>query len=224
MSVESDFSVRNTFIDFSPKNCDPRLSKSAPNTPRGLFSRDSCSSGTTKCSQDELDELDKMLMAITSGSECPTESWLRTLTWSSFGTGEESEETPGCESSSHDPEEIMERPSFFKDPSNCLNIPTWSIGAEYHAERWKDLNEFHYSPKHLYKCHPCKFYYKRGCEHGRECHYCHLCPRYEYLRRQREKKVRKEARIPDGVSRESQLFSEISANPPSRSKWMVTMY
>lgn len=39
-------------------------------------------------------------------------------------------------------------------------------------------------------CKPCAFLYKRGCENGVECSFCHLCDSGEKKRRQKEKVAR----------------------------------
>lgn len=39
------------------------------------------------------------------------------------------------------------------------------------------------------ECKPCAFYHTRGCEQGKGCEFCHLCPKGEKQRRQKDKRA-----------------------------------
>eukprot|EP00435_Cladocopium_sp_Y103_P052641 s878_g16.t1 len=41
----------------------------------------------------------------------------------------------------------------------------------------------------LRQCKPCAFFHTKGCSSGRDCEFCHLCPKGEKQRRQKEKRA-----------------------------------
>ena len=50
----------------------------------------------------------------------------------------------------------------------------YSMGSDGHDQR---------------QCKPCAFFHTKGCSSGRDCEFCHLCPKGEKQRRQKEKRA-----------------------------------
>ncbi|CAJ1407210.1 unnamed protein product [Effrenium voratum] len=53
-------------------------------------------------------------------------------------------------------------------------LENYSMGAAGHEVR---------------QCRPCAFFHTKGCSSGRDCEFCHLCPKGEKQRRQKEKRA-----------------------------------
>merc|ERR1711869_174642 len=74
------------------------------------------------------------------------------------------------------PEELTG--SLAEDTSGTLainltySLGMWSIGSAEHAKG---------------NCKPCGFLWKKGCQKGQNCGFCHLCPADEVKKRKREK-------------------------------------
>lgn len=51
--------------------------------------------------------------------------------------------------------------------------PLWCIGSELH---------------YLGQCHPCQWYWTKGCREGRKCTWCHICPKGTIRLRHKERK------------------------------------
>ncbi|CAE7773707.1 rlmJ [Symbiodinium sp. CCMP2456] len=86
--------------------------------------------------------------------------------------------------------EVSAPPPPLQEPSLPLeqedHLP--SVGSVGHAEG---------------TCRPCAFVFKKGCDSGSQCTFCHLCPPGEKKRRMKEKSTKKatEAHLPPPCTR-----------------------
>mmetsp|Transcript_34631 Transcript_34631/g.99806 ORF Transcript_34631/g.99806 Transcript_34631/m.99806 type:complete len:300 (-) Transcript_34631:117-1016(-) len=73
-------------------------------------------------------------------------------------------------------------------PSGRKAAPTPALGSE----AMPSLGSAKHSSG---KCKPCVFVHKTGCENGAVCEFCHLCQPGEKLRRQKERRAKRTARL-----------------------------